>query len=228
MSAGRISRGLKRLASHEESQDAGDGSKRSCRAAVATGSLSSETDAMTEQVKALLSVLPSRDCSTIDEGMRGFGEGKTLRVGSLCTGSGMGEVAVHRLASRLGPFVSGTDIDVDIVFSCEYDAAKAQFLMSSEHGQSVPCFKNITDMGAEYAAVWPRVAADASEPHAIEDVDLLLSGWSCKDLSSMSTNASPEMTQYIMVMLQKFSSMSHRSWRASSSRVPLFRLSSGV
>ena len=201
---GRTARCLKRAASYEVHQDAevGEAAKRS-RSAV--GSLSAETDAMAEQVKALISVLSNSECATIEKGMRGFGfEGKPLRMGSLCTGSGMGEVALQRLAERLGPFVSGTPVEVEVVFSCEYDEAKAQFLMSCEHGHSAPCFKDITDMGAEYAAVWPRVAGDATQHHAIQDVDLLVSGWSCKDLSTMSTNAGQEMTEYIMNMLQKF------------------------
>lgn len=113
----------------------------------------------------------------------------SLRVGSICTGSGAAEVAVGHfpglLLRLLGveecPWGDGSVRCTTNEFGCELDKRKADWLKTNL-GLS-PIFANAALMGCKAAE--DLVSGDMMD---IPSCDLLSAGFSCKDLSSLSAN----------------------------------------
>ena len=120
---------------------------------------------------------------------------KKIRLGSICTGSGAGEVGVKLILDTLKCLVSTpASVELETVFGCEYDSAKAAWLWHNFSMQ--PVFANAACMGFSKA-----MCQVSHQPVAIPDCDVLSAGFSCKDLSSLSTKRS-ERFQSILTELE--------------------------
>ena len=101
-------------------------------------------------------------------------EGTTLRVGSICTGSGMCGIALRQLQKH--GIVQG---DVEYVFQCEANATKRHFLQETQHSRFV-----FSDACKLVAGDWEaRSASTMIAP----PVDLLVTGTECKGFSGLTS-----------------------------------------
>ena len=117
-----------------------------------------------------------------------------VRTGSMCSGSGIGPLAVECAldrARRLRP-LPPTACD----FLCESDRAKAEYLESQRIAPII--FKTIECMGQPVASEW----ASATLKN-VPEVDILEFGFSCKDLSGLNL-ASSRMQGYVADVFQQF------------------------
>eukprot|EP00973_Karenia_brevis_P080216 11127774-Karenia_brevis.AAC.1 len=109
----------------------------------------------------------------------------TIRLGTTCSGSDVGVVAasavLHALAEKLG-------LRVLHVFSVENNPAKVGFQQRCLKNPPQHIFDCVSMFAVEWAkdveGVWVRVAD--------LQVDIFMSGWSCKDHSTCNNKA----TQY--------------------------------
>lgn len=56
---------------------------------------------------------------------------RKIRIGSLCTGSGIADVALSVMLDIFGREVSVSKDDIELLFMCEADDAKARFLLDN-------------------------------------------------------------------------------------------------
>ena len=118
-----------------------------------------------------------------------------VRFGSMCSGSGLGDQAIHALLSalrRCNPDVPNMQCN----FLCECDKRKADFLKRQQIANLI--FKDITTMGSETAQDWV-----SGKHQEVPDVSFLFFGFSCKDLSRMNQDANAA-TQYVLTIVKKF------------------------
>ena len=86
---------------------------------------------MANLAKALLINLDAQSIDAIIAGMKSFGQ--VIYVGSMCSGSGAGEIALDKLIDRIAAFTkltTGDELDIKprCMFMCEIDADKAAHL----------------------------------------------------------------------------------------------------
>lgn len=116
---------------------------------------------------------------------------KKIRLGSICTGSGAGEVGVKLIMDTLKCLVStSASVECETVFGCEYDSAKVAWLWQNFSMQ--PVFANAACMGFSKA-----MCQISHQSIAIPDCDVLSAGFSCKDLSSLSTKRNERFSSIV-------------------------------
>lgn len=120
-----------------------------------------------------------------------------VSFGSMCTGSGLGDLSLIALAMSLGRATSHISADVfDCKFVCELDRKKAMWLSALEMAPLV--FKDIVLMGMDQTFDWRSNGLQAIPP-----VQVLFLGFSCKDLSQMNEKMS-SATEYVIDTLHEF------------------------
>ncbi|CAK0804766.1 unnamed protein product [Prorocentrum cordatum] len=97
------------------------------------------------------------------------------RLGSMCSGSGVGGLALHKCAECQSRS-EGNLVEFECSSPCEIDRHKADWLKHLDLAPLV--FEDITQMGLEQRCDW---TSESSPP--IPDVQVVLLWFSCKDLS---------------------------------------------
>mmetsp|Transcript_23405 Transcript_23405/g.65363 ORF Transcript_23405/g.65363 Transcript_23405/m.65363 type:complete len:669 (+) Transcript_23405:1-2007(+) len=113
------------------------------------------------------------------------GRGGTLRLGTLCSGTDSPAIALKHLAATLGtvlPDAPKEGLKIEHVFSCEFDEAKQGFLLKNFSDVGY-LFSDCTQMGRKRA--WDVKSKSVQEIPG--DIDFLVAGFSCKDLSFMNS-----------------------------------------
>ncbi|CAK0804767.1 unnamed protein product [Prorocentrum cordatum] len=106
------------------------------------------------------------------------------RLGSMCSGSGVGGLALHKCAECQSRS-EGNLVEFECSSPCEIDRHKADWLKHLDLAPLV--FEDITQMGLEQRCDW---TSESSPP--IPDVQVVLLWFSCKDLSIYNIpNAAP-------------------------------------
>ena len=167
-----------------------------------TGFLQDDTDVSWMLAKALAIALDSEDARAAASGAKKLGPTQSkFRFASLCSGSGLGDVGLHRLIEAFNR-VSGTQFPHgECSFLCENDPRKAAHLgrlMTStapeDVGMKPYVFKDITQLSAETADIW-----DSNARVRVPATDFLFYVFSCKDVSFQNKN-SHAMTQCSVVL----------------------------
>ena len=167
-----------------------------------TGFLQDDTDVSWMLAKALAIALDSEDARAAASGAKKLGPTQSkFRFASLCSGSGLGDVGLHRLIEAFNR-VSGTQFPHgECSFLCENDPRKAAHLgrlMTStapeDVGMKPYVFKDITQLSAETADIW-----DSNARVPVPPTDFLFYDFSCKDVSAQNKN-SHAMTQCSVVL----------------------------
>ena len=118
-----------------------------------------------------------------------------VRFGSLCSGSGLGDLVLHVAVSifqRSYPELP----DFKCSFMCELEPKKAHWLENL--GIADVIFKDVTQMGLEIAPTWR-----SSVGELVPDTQILFFGFSCRDVSIMNSQVD-KMTQYVIETLPRF------------------------
>ena len=171
---------------------------RPCEVVPLEGALQDDTDIMKSMAKQLAMAMRESDLDDFVqtlEGMRSRASDGQIHFGSMCTGSGLGDVSVHdvlEVLSRLDPRVGSMVCD----FACELDPKKAKWLIDLKLAPKV--FSDVTQMGLERTYDWVSGAHQK-----IPEVAFCFFGFSCKDLSQMNENAKA-MTAYVIEILEEF------------------------
>ena len=124
-----------------------------------------------------------------------------LYCGSICSGSGMGELSVHYAIARLCHVLpTRPRITPVIRFLCELDDEKADWCDSLNIGSpDILIFRNAVDMCATKA-----YCRKAKGKKLVPPVDLLHAGVSCKDISGLNDEAGQNLG-IILEWLKKLS-----------------------
>ena len=117
-----------------------------------------------------------------------------LRCGSICSGSGMGEMSVHygmtELCAALG---KPNDIRAQVMFTCENDEAKAEWLgMLKCNSPDTRNHKDAVHMSGRRAH--DRISKG---PKPVLSVSLLHAGVSCKDISGLNDEAGNNLAEIL-------------------------------
>ncbi|CAE7458520.1 ZMET5 [Symbiodinium microadriaticum] len=105
---------------------------------------------------------------------------KVLRVGTMCSGTDAPVLVARALERALRPH--GSELSFQHAFSVEYDVKKQEFLKAN-FPECPLLFKDCVQMGRKRA--W-EVLSEKPQP-VPDDVDILVAGFSCKDLSLMNS-----------------------------------------
>ena len=105
--------------------------------------------------------------------------GCTIRIGTTCSGIDVATVVLHRTLEALNSRFS-VHIQAQTVFMCEKDAEKRAFLMDAHKGAVQHMFEdvNVFSLGVGLCAITGMVIK-------VPEVDVLISGPSCKNFSLM-------------------------------------------
>ncbi|CAE7534394.1 ngoBIM [Symbiodinium pilosum] len=105
---------------------------------------------------------------------------KVLRIGTMCSGTDAPMLVARALERALRPL--GSKLGFQHAFSVEYDARKQEFLQAN-FPECPLLFKDCVQMGRKRA--WDVLSR---KPQPIpNDLDILIAGFSCKDLSLMNS-----------------------------------------
>jgi len=162
------------------------------------GRMTDDTDMLATMSKLAALNFSDKQLNTFAEAivrMRSRTSDGVLRFGSLCSGSGLGDLALHSVLETLNR--SNASIgDMHCSFVCEVDPKKAQWLINL--GVADLVFKDVVQMGLEMAPEWTT----KSSQH-VPDVQFIFFGFSCKDLSLMNVLVD-SMTAYVIEVLTRF------------------------
>jgi len=118
--------------------------------------------------------------------LAGAGSGTgVVRLGTLCSGTDSPTIALKHLVGAVDALVPGATeqkFRLEHVFSCEFDEAKQGFLLKNFSNMGY-LFSDCTHMGRRRA--WD--VKSGSVQNIPGDLDLLVAGFSCKDLSFMNS-----------------------------------------
>lgn len=171
-----------------------------CHVVPVAGQLRPDGEVLGSMAKLVAMALPDDDLKKFVAGVNQIkknSENAIVAFGSICTGSGLGDLALHELASALAR--ANTDLNpADFVcnFVCELDRKKAAWLLSLDVAPLV--FKDATMMGMEETHDWR-----SSSSQVIPSVQVLFLGFSCKDLSQMNQKVNLA-TEYVIDTLRLF------------------------
>jgi len=107
----------------------------------------------------------------------------TLRLGTFCSGTDSPAIALKHLSVALGTAL-GSDaskLGFEHIFSCEFDQAKQGFLLKNFDMDYL--FSDVTQMGRHRA--WDVKSQSVQDVPG--DIDVVVAGFSCKDLSFMNS-----------------------------------------
>lgn len=138
--------------------------------------------------------------SSVVEGACEANPEKKLRVGSICSGSGGGDVGLNVVLSTVGNLVAGSALGKPLaspVFCCEVDQDKQKFLASNIKPEVI--FENAAFMGDAKALDKDNNLVE------VPDCDFLSAGFSCKDLSLLNNTRSEKMHQVWQMLDNCFS-----------------------
>ncbi len=124
------------------------------------------------------------------------GDGRTLAMASMCTGSGLGEKIISDTCGTAARVLARSAAPIEVVFGCESKRAKAEWLFNNKFCGIV--FKACESMGSDAAEAWFVSGLQTILPAA-----LLSAGFSCKDLSQLSEDQA-EMLPYILSVLENY------------------------
>lgn len=169
-----------------------------CRVVPLNGRLTDDTDMLASMSK-LVAMNTSESAlqvfSTAIRGMRSRSLDGTIHFGTFCTGSGLGDLALHAIMDilcRSDPQLG----NMACKFVCENCPKKAEWLMALNLANIV--FKDVTQMGLEMAYDW-----QSKKLQPIPDVQFIFFGFSCKDLSRMNSDVDA-MTRYVIDVIARF------------------------
>ena len=155
------------------------------------GRLTDYTDSTSLYAKRQVLAQGSQDSGAMVRGLSALKEDAphgVIRIGGLCSGSGLGSICIKTLVEQIVSFSTGGDglseFPLTTSFDCESDEAKAKRLMAI--GTDV-VFKNVEIMGQDEVEVWSLNAEKrsvASPPRC----EILHAGASCKDFSSLNNS----------------------------------------
>ena len=107
-----------------------------------------------------------------------------LRVGSLCTGSGMDFAATRSLAQEIRCYFLENSIDIQVIvensFACEKSAWKRKWIKRVHKPRHL--FKDVNEL-AEKDEVWDCMSMTFAK---VPKVDILISGFNCQSVSLMN------------------------------------------
>mmetsp|Transcript_127383 Transcript_127383/g.220833 ORF Transcript_127383/g.220833 Transcript_127383/m.220833 type:complete len:2012 (-) Transcript_127383:196-6231(-) len=109
-----------------------------------------------------------------------FHHSKTLRIGTMCSGTDSPVLVARSLQRALDP--RGSGLKFEHVFSVEIDPAKQEFLRAN-FPECPHIFQDVTQMGRAKAF---DTLTQSPQP-VPGNLDLLIAGFSCKDLSMMNS-----------------------------------------
>ena len=105
----------------------------------------------------------------------------TIAIGSICTGTGMAEHSMLNLIKVSNRMHSDQPVEMSVAFGCDIAKDRVEFLKLSGHYPLI--FKDAACMGNEANADW--ISDDLRQ---VPDSDVLVTGFSCKDLSAFVAN----------------------------------------
>ncbi len=166
-----------------------------CGVADLQGSLTDTVDAIDLMAKSMALAMSSHevDCSvTTLKKMSAHG---VVSFGSMCSGSGLGDLALHKLSESLQRFRPDMP-KLECAFLCELDKRKADWLASLKISDRIFC--DCTKMGSSKCFDWV-----SGRLQDVPGAGIVFFGFSCKGLSGMNKNSSAA-TKYVQEVLEAF------------------------
>jgi site-specific DNA-cytosine methylase len=106
--------------------------------------------------------------------------GRRVRIGTMCSGTDSPILAMQAIAASMDK--RGLRLEVEHSFSCEIDKDKQTFLKKNFTMGAL--FNDVCELGQEMA----KDVQSGKQVPVPSGLDVLLAGFSCKDLSGMNTN----------------------------------------
>jgi site-specific DNA-cytosine methylase len=110
------------------------------------------------------------------------GKSRKIRVGTMCSGTDSPILAMRAIAAAMTAAQCGS-IEVEHLFSCEFDKEKQRFLKANFPDMGL-LFDDVTKLGNKQALD----AISGKMKKVPGQADVIIAGFSCKDLSGMNRN----------------------------------------
>lgn len=167
-----------------------------CAVTPIAGQLTDDTDMLKTMSKMMCMALSTADMDAFViavKGMRSRSSNGRIRFGSMCSGSGLGDLVLHSFMQCLSNVYPDLG-DFECSFCCEINKEKAGWLKETMVAPLI--FKDITQMGLEQCFDW-----QSQKSQIIPDTEFVFFGFSCKDLSKMNCNA---LTGYVVEVIERY------------------------
>ena len=145
-----------------------------------------------ESARYFLELMPDDLKTSLGNAMR-IANGKTIRIGTSCSGIDVCITVFRETISFLNQMF-GTDVKVSHVFSCELNQTKRNLIMK-QHPDMLHCFADVAVFrdGVGHCYVCKK---DHATDKSVLNIDIHMSGPSCKDVSTLNTNRADSANCY--------------------------------
>lgn len=163
------------------------------------GQMGNQTDVMASMSKLLAMAVEPQDVLTFKQAVQAMSERSLLghiQFGSFCSGSGIGDLALHIISETLARTYELELPKMSCAFLCELDKRKAEWLEQLHVSPLI--FRDVLSMGNDRAFEWLSGVSQK-----IPEVQILFFGFSCKDLSRLNTNHASS-SEYVLTTFAEY------------------------